>query len=64
MNFNQQELTDIYRWAEHEERTASFQSNVDRARRIKAKVSQALAMTPSAMPQASATQPTKSPQPS
>jgi len=63
MNFTQEELTDIYRWADHEERAACFASNVERARAIKAKVSQALAATPSVMPQSSTPQPTKTVQP-
>ena len=41
--FTQEELTDIYRWAEHEYRTATFKTNVDRAAVIKAKVCQAMA---------------------
>lgn len=54
MNFTQEELIDIYRWADHEERAASFLSNVERARRIKAKISEAIAQTPSVMDQATA----------
>ena len=50
MNFTQEELTDIYRWADHEERAACFASNVERARAIKAKVSQALASQQYATP--------------
>lgn len=47
--FTQEELVDIYRWAEHELRSASFKSNVDRAKRIQAKVSHALTQTPTRM---------------
>ena len=55
VDFNEKELIDIVRWAEHERCVASFQTNVDRAKRIKAKVSQALAATPSALPETGAT---------
>lgn len=50
MNFTQQELTDIARWAEKEIRGSRYDPAVQRARRIQAKVSAALADVPSALP--------------
>lgn len=42
----QKETIDVVRWAEHEERSATFASNVERAKAIKAKASQALGTGP------------------